>query len=70
MKQKADEFEICGDDEYCKFDIAATGRVEIGEATIQTEQEFEELILSKPGTVTINFSFYCCSRSKLQSILY
>ena len=48
LKQKADE--ICGDDKYCKFDIAATGRVEIGEATLQAAQEFEELLnLSKPG---------------------
>ena len=48
IKQKADE--ICGDDEFCKFDIAATGRVEIGEATHETVQEVEVVAnLSQPS---------------------
>ena len=42
--------EICGDDEFCLFDIAATGRIEIGEATFTGGQDFEMLInLSKPS---------------------
>ena len=41
---------ICGDDVFCKFDMAATGRVEIGEATYQGGQDFEQLVnLSKPS---------------------
>ena len=48
LEQKAKE--ICGDDEFCLFDIAATGRVEIGEATFTGGQDFEMLInLSKPS---------------------
>uniref|UniRef100_A0A1X7V5I7 EGF-like domain-containing protein n=1 Tax=Amphimedon queenslandica TaxID=400682 RepID=A0A1X7V5I7_AMPQE len=40
---------ICGNDEFCKFDIAATGRVEIGEATFNGGQAIEQLVnLSKP----------------------
>ena len=34
---------ICGDDEYCLFDIAATGNTEIGLSTLRTSQEIEEL---------------------------
>ena len=35
---------------FCKFDIAATGRVEIGETTYQGGQDFEQLVnLSKPS---------------------
>ena len=52
LKQKADE--ICGDDDFCKFDIAATGIVEIGEATNQAVQEVEQLInLSRPSKFTM-----------------
>ena len=48
LEEKANE--ICGDDVFCKFDIAATGRVEIGEGTYQKGIDFERLInLSKPG---------------------
>ena len=58
LEEKANE--ICGDDLFCKFDIAATGRVEIGEATYQGGQDFEQLVnLSKPSNklvVYINMS--------------
>ena len=48
LEEKAKE--ICGDDEFCLFDIAATGRIEIGEATFTGGQDFEMLInLSKPS---------------------
>ena len=48
LEKKAKE--ICGDDEFCLFDIAATGRVEVGEATFTDGQDFELLInLSKPS---------------------
>ena len=58
LEDKANK--ICGDDLFCKFDIAATGRVEIGEATYQGGQDFEQLVnLSKPSNklvVYINMS--------------
>ena len=48
LKEKADQ--ICGDDVFCKFDIATTGRIEIGEATYRGGQELEQLVnLSKPS---------------------
>ena len=60
LEEKANQ--ICGDDEFCKFDIATTGRVEIGETTYQGGQEFNELVnLSKPSNfkfITILFKCY------------
>ena len=48
LEEKANE--ICGNDEFCKFDIAATGRIEIGEATHMGSQDFERLVnLFKPS---------------------
>lgn len=42
--------EICKNDEFCKYDIAATGRREVGEATYKSVQDFEQLIdLSQPS---------------------
>ena len=35
--------QVCGDDELCLFDIAATGDVSIGEDTKEIEQELETL---------------------------
>jgi deleted-in-malignant-brain-tumors protein 1 len=35
--------EICGDDQLCIFDIAATGDVEIGISTMDSVQEQERL---------------------------
>ena len=43
--------ELCGNDPFCLFDIAATGRVDIGLSTLQGSQEFEQIVqLSLPGT--------------------
>ena len=48
LEEKANE--ICGNNEFCKFDIAATGRTEIREATYKGSQGFERLVnLSKPS---------------------
>ena len=60
LEDKANE--ICGDDLFCKFDIAATGRVEIGEATYQGGQDFEQLVnLSKPSNeLVLNIATSLC----------
>lgn len=43
--------EVCGDDEYCLFDIAATKKVEIGMATMEGGQNFEAIVeMSVPST--------------------
>ena len=44
--------EVCGDDKFCLFDIAATERVEIGQATLTENQAFDEMImdLQTPST--------------------
>ena len=56
LEDKANK--ICRDDVFCKFDIAATGRVEIGETTYQGGQDFELLVnLSKPSNNLRNQSF-------------
>ena len=34
---------LCGDDRFCLFDVAATGSIELGQSTLQTSQEIEEL---------------------------
>ena len=35
--------EICGDDEFCLFDIAATGRVDVGVSTLESSDVIEEI---------------------------
>ena len=58
LEEKANE--ICGNDEFCKFDIAATGRTEIGEATYMGSQGFELLVnLSKPSKLfTLKYQYF------------
>uniref|UniRef100_A0A1X7TZR4 EGF-like domain-containing protein n=2 Tax=Amphimedon queenslandica TaxID=400682 RepID=A0A1X7TZR4_AMPQE len=47
LEEKANE--ICGNDDFCKFDIAATGRTEIGEATLNGGKIFDAIVnLSQP----------------------
>ena len=41
---------LCKNDTFCLYDIAATGRVEIGMTTLKGSEDFENLIeLSAPG---------------------
>ena len=42
--------ETCGGDIFCLFDVAATGRMDIGLSTLNGSQNFDELVkLSYPG---------------------
>ena len=42
---------ICGDDQFCLFDIATTDRTDIGLTTLSASQEIEEIVmLSVPST--------------------
>ena len=42
--------EICGDDQFCVFDIAATEREEVGMSTMQGNLDLEVITeLSQPG---------------------
>ena len=42
--------ELCKNDTFCLYDIAATGRVELGMTTLRGSEDFEELVeLSAPG---------------------
>ena len=46
--------ELCKNDTFCLFDVAATGRVDIGHSTLEGSINFELLVnLSKPGTYYI-----------------
>ena len=43
--------ELCQNDTFCLFDVATTGRVDIGRSTLEGSINFELLVnLSKPGT--------------------
>ena len=35
---------MCGDDENCLFDVAATNRVDIGMATLEGLENFNEIV--------------------------
>ena len=37
--------EICGEDRFCLYDIAATGRVDIGGSTVNASRSVDELVL-------------------------
>lgn len=42
---------ICGGDQFCLFDIAATGRTDIGLTTLMGSLEFEMIAnISQPGS--------------------
>ena len=42
--------ELCNGDEFCLFDIAATGSIDIGLSTLDGSQNFETIMeLSLPG---------------------
>ena len=48
--------EICGDDQFCLYDIAATRRTDIGLSTLIGNQEFEEILqLSAPSMNAVLF---------------
>ena len=41
---------VCGTDLECLFDMAATGRMDIGQVSVEIEQEIEEILqLQIPG---------------------
>ena len=42
--------EICGDDQFCLFDIAATGTLDIGMATMSGVRDFDMIVdLAEPS---------------------
>ena len=42
--------EVCGDDSFCLFDIAATKCVEIGAATMEGQEMMDTIVeMSKPS---------------------
>ena len=48
LEQQANS--VCGDDVFCQYDIAATGRADVGRATLQSNMELERIInISLPG---------------------
>ncbi len=48
LEQRANE--VCGDDEFCLFDIAATRNEDIGMATMMDVGEFDNLVdLAEPS---------------------
>ena len=57
LEQQA--MESCGDDVFCLFDVATTGRMDIGLSTLNGSRDFEELVnLSYPGNeILINVQY-------------
>lgn len=50
---------MCGDDKYCLFDIAATKKVEIGRATMEGGQAFDEIVnMSAPGIIIVGSKIF------------
>ena len=53
LQQAADE--MCGDDIFCRFDIATTESTDIGLSTLMGGQEFEEIVNnSRPSELTVH----------------
>ena len=51
---EAKAMEVCDNDTFCLFDIAATGKVALGRSTLQASQEFERIVeLSAPGMALV-----------------
>ena len=42
-KLEAEAKELCGDDIFCLFDVAATGNMDIGLSTLRGGQEIDEI---------------------------
>lgn len=52
LEQRADE--VCGDDQFCLFDIAATRTVDIGMATMSGVRDFDMIVdLAEPSKCVI-----------------
>ena len=50
LEQRANE--VCGDDEFCRFDIATTKIVDIGMATMMDGMNFDEIVeLAEPSKI-------------------
>ena len=48
LEMRADE--ICGDDQFCRFDIAATKNEDIGASTMVGGSNFDEIVqLAEPS---------------------
>ena len=63
--------ELCGEDHQCLFDVAATGRLDIGLSTLTSGNLLDEIIqLQIPGDLktllTTLYSLYICDRSSLE----
>ena len=54
--------EVCGDDKYCLFDVAATKKVEIGMATMEGGENFEAIVeMSVPSMFEVEYCFIIVS---------
>ena len=57
--------DLCGDDRYCLFDVAATERIDVGQTTKESGDKFQTLLsLSAPGRfliLKIPIHDTCCS---------
>lgn len=58
--------ETCGDDIFCLFDVAATGRMDIGLSSLNDNQDYNEIVnLSYPGN-----EYYMCIWSYVHTYMH
>ena len=57
LKQEADS--ICGGNFFCLFDIAATGRTDIGLSTLVGSEEYDEILEQQIPSKLKYHMYYC-----------
>ena len=57
---ESDAIDACDDDEFCLYDIATTGRIEIGLSTLDGSRSFDEIVtLSYPSKQLLQKFIVC-----------
>ena len=69
LQQAADE--MCGDDFFCRFDIATTESTDVGLSTLTGSQEFEEIVNnSRPSELTACIDAHSCTYTQCNILTY
>ena len=57
-EQELAAVELCGEDVFCLFDIAATGNSKIGLSTLQTSQQLEKFVQLTTPSEDSHYNIY------------
>ncbi len=52
--------DICGDDLFCRFDIATTGSTTIGLSTLMGGQEFDQIVNNSQPSKSLSARMHAC----------